>query len=58
VVVYLEVSGRRCLMWDPRLGVEEVGFVELVEAIAVEEGTRAKDETMPMGLGSGLRVGL
>jgi len=45
-------------MWDPRLGVEEVGFVELVEAIAVEEGTRAKDETMPMGLGSGLRVGL
>ena len=58
MVVYHEVVGWGRLVWDPRLGVEEVGFVGLVEVFAVEEGTRAKDETVPMGVGSGLRVGL
>lgn len=58
VVVYHEVVGWGRLVWDPRLGVEEVGFVGLVEVIAVEEGTRAKDEMVPMGLGLGLEAGL
>ena len=40
------------------LGVEEVGFVMLAEVIASEEGTRAKDEMVPMGVGLGLAAGL
>ena len=53
MVVYLEVVGRARWVWDLRLGVEEVGFVKLVEVAALEGGTRAKDEAVPMGVGSG-----
>jgi hypothetical protein len=35
-------------------GVVEVGFALLVEVIALEGGTRAKDEMVPMEVGLGL----
>ena len=38
--------------------MEEVGFVKLVEVTVSEEGTRAKDEMVPMGVGPGPGVGL
>jgi hypothetical protein len=53
VVVYLEVVGRDRLVWDLWFGVEEVGYVMVVEVTASEEGTRAKDEMVPTGVGLG-----
>jgi hypothetical protein len=58
VVVYLEVVEWGHLVWDLWLGVEEVGFVKLVEVAALEGGTRARDEAVPMGEGLGLEAGL
>ena len=58
VVVYLEVVGWGHLVQDLGLGVEEVGFVELVEVPALEGWTRARDEKVPMGVGSGHEVEL
>lgn len=58
VVVYLEVVGWDRSVWDLMLGVVEVGFVMVVEVTASEERTRAKDEMVPMGVGSRHGVGL
>jgi hypothetical protein len=58
VVVYLEVVGWDRSVWDLRFGVGEVGYVMVVEVTASEKGTRATDEMVPMGVGSGHEVGL
>jgi hypothetical protein len=58
VVVYLEVVGRDRLVWDLWFGAEEVGYVMVVEVTALEGGTRARDEAVPMGEGLGLEAGL
>jgi len=54
VVVYLEIVKRGRRVQDLRLGVGEVGYVMLVEVTALEGGTIAGDEMVPMGVGSGL----